>query len=173
MHKIKNDVSSQKLSKQQTITNHTYAKKSRLVIDLPLHHNTTKLSLEDYRVAISTNDFFDCKNSISKCTYFYPSKFYKYYFARFVLNKNSTARHNDTADISYDSYNGIDDTEEHYSKWRNEIGFENANLPALDSLSYWSATDKNEHVNGQAEEMQYTVAIQDYMSLPRNVTYIQ
>jgi len=175
LHNIKNDVSSsQKLSKQQhTIANHTYTKqKNRLVVDLTLH-NATNLSLND-SISETPNYFFDCNNSISKCTYFYPSKFYKYYFVTFVLNNDNTARHNDTSDTSYNAYNGIDDIEELYSKWRKEIGFENANLPALDSLSYWSATDQNEHMNGKAEKsMQYTAAIQDYMSLPRNITYIQ
>ena len=176
LRKLNNNSSSLKLNNtQHTIANHTYAKKKRLVIDLPLH-NTTKLSLDnDNTISKPTSgDFFDCNNSISKCTYFYPSKFYKYYFVTFVLNKNSSSRHNDTAGGI--SYNDTDDTEELYSKWRKEIGFENANLPALDSLSYWSSTsalDQTEHVDSKAEEMQYTSAIQDYMSLPQNVTYIQ
>ena len=178
LHKIKNNASSsQKLNNKQhhTIANDTYAKKKRLVVDLPLY-NTTKLSLDnDNGINELSSIFFDCNNSISKCTYFYPSKFYKYYFASFILNNSSTARHNDTADIVYNTYNGngIEDKEEQYRKWRKEIGFENSNLPALDSLS-WSATDQNEHMNGKAEEsMQYTAAIQDYMSLPQNITYIQ
>ena len=122
----------------------------------------------------TSNDFFDCNNSIAKCTYFYPSKFYKYYFATFVLNNNNTG-YNDIDDISFNAYNNdTEDTEEQYSKWRKEIGFENANLPALDSLSYWSSSaNQNEHVNGKAEEMQYTETIQDYMILPQNITYIQ
>jgi len=172
LHKLNDDSSSQKLNTQHTIANHTYAKKkSRLVINLPLH-NKTKLSLDndDSISTLTTSVFFDCNNSISKCSYFYPSKFYKYYFATFVLSDNNTARHNDTVDDI--SYNDTDDTEEQYSKWRKEIGFENANLPALDSLS-WSYSNQNEHMNGKAEEMQYTAAIQDYMSLPQNITYIQ
>ena len=176
LHKIKNDVSSsQKLNTQHHIANHTYTKKSRLVINLPLQ-NTTKLSLynDNSRVPISSSDFFDCNNSISKCTYFYPSKFYKYYFTTFILNNNNAAWHNDTAVISYNAYNDNNEEEEQYSKWRKEIGFENANLPALDSLSCWLSTT-HDHTNLQAEEsMQYTTAaIQDYMGLPQNVTYIQ
>jgi len=144
-----------------------------LVIDLPLH-NTTNISLyNDNSISKSTTSvFFDCNNSIAKCAYFHPSKFYKYYFATFVLNNNNTG-HNDIDDISFNAYNNdTEDTEEQYSKWRKEIGFENANLPALDSLS-WSATDQNEHVDSKAEEMQYTAAIHDYMNLPQNITYIQ
>ena len=84
LHKIKNDVSSSQQLNTQHVANHTYAKK-RLVINLPLH-NTTNLSLNDNGISEPSNDFFDCNNSISKCTYFYPSKFYKYYFVTFVLN---------------------------------------------------------------------------------------
>lgn len=170
LHKIKNDVSSsQKLSnKQLTNANYTYAKKKRFVVDLPLQ-NTTNLSLDSNSIRNpTTSNFFDCNNSISKCTYFYPSKFYKYYFATFVLN-NNTARHNDTADIPY---NIINDKERQYIEWRKEIGFENANLPALDSLSYWSSSATDQTNIQAAESMQYTAAIQDYISLPQNITYI-
>ena len=88
------------------------------------------------------------------------------------MNDNSTKLHNGTADTVY--YDNKDDKEEQYIKWRKEIGFENANLPALDSLSYWSSTDTDPTDMQKAEEsMQCTSAIQDYMSLPMNITYIQ
>ena len=107
--------------------------------------------------ASTANVFFDCNNSqYSKCTYFYPSKFYQYYFTNHVRNDSNSEimGRSESSD------------EQQYQQWRKEIGLENANLPALDSLSWWIKEE-------EADNDIISNTVQDYMSLPHNVTYIQ
>ena len=111
--------------------------------------------------ASTANVFFDCNNSqYSKCTYFYPSKFYQYYFTNHILNGSNS----NISEIMGRSESS--DEQQQYHQWRKEIGLENANLPALDSLAWWIKEE-------EADNDIISNTVQNYMSLPRNITYIQ
>ena len=163
------------LQTQNGITNQTVSFANDLsnntnVIELTLLQNSTHeddnesstISTKTTTSAASTaNVFFDCNNSqYSKCTYFYPSKFYQYYFTNHILNGSNS----NISEIMGRSESS--DDEQQYQQWRKEIGLENANLPALDSLSWWIKEE-------EADNDIISNTVQDYMSLPHNVTYIQ
>lgn len=180
------------LQTQNGITNQTVSFANDLsnntnVIELTLLKNSTHeddnesstISTKTTTAAASTaNVFFDCNNSqYSKCTYFYPSEFYQYYFTNHVRNgsnsSSSTKNELSNSNNNITSYNNIsksmgrsESSDEHYQQWRKEIGLENANLPALDSLSWWIKEE-------EADNDIISNTVQDYMSLPHNVTYIQ
>ena len=123
--------------------------------------SSTKTTTTTAAAASTANVFFDCNNShYSKCTYFYPSKFYQYYFTNHILLNGSNSNISEIMGRSESS------DEQQYRQWRKEIGLENANLPALDSLSWWIKEE-------EADNDIISNTVQDYMSLPRNITYIQ
>ena len=98
----------------------------------------------------SNTSFFDC-NRNKLCRWFYPGKFYHEYFIAHVKQQNSTSS----------SESGGD-----YYKWRKQIGLENANLPALNSLSWWLH-------NVVPTNHSTSTAIQNHINLPcNNITYI-
>ena len=124
--------------------------------------SSTKTTTTTAAAASTANVFFDCNNSqYSKCTYFYPSKFYQYYFTNHILPNGSNSNISKSIGRSESS-----DEQQQYQQWRKEIGLENANLPALDSLSWWIKEE-------EADNDIISNTVQDYMSLPRNITYIQ
>ena len=183
------------LQTQNGITNQTVSFANDLsnntnIIELKLLQNSTHeddnesstISTKTTAAAAAStaNVFFDCNNSqYSKCTYFYPSEFYQYYFTNHVRNgsnsSSSTKNELSNSNNNITSYNNISksmgrsessDDAQQYQQWRKEIGLENANLPALDSLSWWIKEE-------EADNDIISNTVQDYMSLPHNITYIQ
>jgi hypothetical protein len=69
-------------------------------------------------------DFFDCDFPGSSCRYLRPGEFHRNYYHRLH-------------DEQYDDHG---EEEEGYRIWRKHIGLDNANLPSLDTLSWWAAT---------------------------------
>ena len=70
-------------------------------------------------------NFFDCNLPGSSCRYLRPGEFYRNYYHRLH-------------DEQYDDHG-----EEEYRIWRRHIGLDNFNLPPLDTLSWWAATDED------------------------------
>jgi hypothetical protein len=96
--------------------------------------------------------FFECNNKGSKCRYLYPGRFYEHYFSIYIKDVNVSA-------------NGQS------LQWRNSIGLDNANLPALTSLSWWG--DFSSWNIGSFTNQQWAEHLVDkYFSFPRNITYI-
>jgi len=69
-------------------------------------------------------NFFDCDLPGSSCRYLRPGVFHRNYYHRLH-------------DEQYDDHG----EEEGYRIWRKHIGLDNDNLPPLDTLSWWAATD--------------------------------
>jgi hypothetical protein len=76
-------------------------------------------------------DFFDCTTNKSKCTFFYPGEFYRHYFNNALLLSSSNS---DAIPMSNDDRNISND--EFISRIKEQLGLNNANLPALDSFSW-------------------------------------
>ena len=91
-------------------------------VDRPIHSEQER----DY--------FFDCHSAKSKCTYFYPGEFYRHYFDNILLLSSSSTTTNATSSNN-DSYNTSNN--EIITRIKDRIGLNNANLPALDSFSWW------------------------------------
>ncbi|KAL9179073.1 hypothetical protein ACHAXT_000115 [Thalassiosira profunda] len=97
--------------------------------------------------------FFDCSRDGSKCRSFNPGAFFRQYY-------NTTEATSGNAQS-----NG---TDERYLQWRREIGLENANLPALDSLSWW--VERGDDIPGSVQRSWMQSHANNLP--PRNVTYI-
>ena len=68
--------------------------------------------------------FFNCNLPGSRCRYLRSGKFHHNYYHRLH-------------DEQYDDHGEV----EGYRIWRKHIGLDNVNLPPLDTLSWWTATD--------------------------------
>ncbi len=131
--------------------------------------------------------FFDCHHESSKCRYLYPGEFFHHYFRSLQRLKG----HNHTSHERYGKRGDIDDAqydEKSFMQWRKDVGLENANLPALYSLSWWWDTIYNSendnidtltiHENSKGLENESTIdqqihpQLQLRIGIPRNITYI-
>ena len=86
--------------------------------------------------------FFDCDSVNSKCTFLYPGQFYQHY-NHITSSKN---------------------------EWRQTIGLDNSNLPALTSLSWWTTFSASDTSNSNLQQLDHL--IDEHLGLSRNLTYI-
>ena len=99
------------------------------------------------------DSFFDCHRKESRCRYFNPNAFFDEYFLSYI----NDVRRNISAT-------------EQLIQWRNEIGLENANLPALTSSSWWADfSDAYIDINDQTR---IQLQIDEYFGFSSNLTYI-
>ncbi|KAL3757453.1 hypothetical protein ACHAWU_006660 [Discostella pseudostelligera] len=120
------------------------------------------------------DDFFDCHATNSKCTYFYPGEFYRHYFDNVVLKSTSIDA------ITINNYHTSN--KEYIAKMGDRIGLNNANLPALNSFSWWitfgldneQENGSNNYTNNNSNtHMTIMNMIQHRYNLPlQNLTYI-
>ena len=168
----------------------------------------TSTSTDGWNVSVKFTDasFFDCRHTHSKCQYFYPGIFFRNYFVTTQKGNNITDSMN--IDKDNENNNGSNEktnlqsfNEQHYIKWRKEIGLQNLNLPSLTSLSWWWNDDgftKNVYeptlfaeaiqlsnssgsspeeilnvtLNNQQLQQNLHQQIQAQIDIPQNLTYI-
>ena len=135
--------------------------------------NAIELQNSAIRATFDHGDaFFDCNHSQSKCEYFYPGKFFQHYFSTSILLQNN----NDTKTKKSISIAAEQHQHEQYTEWGKKIGLENGNLPALDSLSWWTMDNDAPTAavgdNRRDSNSNYNQLIQNHIHLPSNITYI-
>lgn len=126
------------------------------------HHSSDKGSSK-YTERPSSSSFFDCNHTTSKCTYFTPQTFFHQYYITHIKLIHDDERYN-----QFHQKYGFE--HEQYLLWQKDIGLQNANLPALDSFSWWSSSSSSSWSNREDKFIQHE--IQEYLRLPQNITYI-
>lgn len=126
----------------------------------------------------SASYFFDCNHTQSKCKYFQPGKFFRQYFKSSIIgqpNSSNGINNNTTFTRIHDYNRGVKD-----------VGLENANLPALDSFSWWilgapNSDNAHTHISNapNAKEdfnhnhpIPLSEKLQNHINLPNNITYV-
>ena len=117
-----------------------------LIVDLP-HSNDSEPGV------IMHDSFFDCQSKESRCRYFNPNQFFDSYFSSYIndVHLNIPAS-------------------EQLLYWRNDIGLENVNLPALTSSSWWASFSDTEM--GIIDQKRIKLQIDGHFGFSPNLTYI-
>ncbi|KAL7530134.1 hypothetical protein ACHAXR_003326, partial [Thalassiosira sp. AJA248-18] len=168
--------------------NHKYRTSNAIKLLLtPTTNATTLVGSSIDNDGSSIGSFFDCNGNQSKCRYFYPGEFFRQYF---LLAAATTTTKHDNSNISGSdvsrNFTGIA-FDQQIIELRKQIGLENLNLPALDSLSWWldgggggggnkdmimNIIPTKNHDSAADFSHQFHNQIQNHINLPNNITYI-